>query len=87
MDVRNQHDCFFAGYNQFKDKPGDSFYIRALFDRTGDLGDKHQMQFRKDDILFVDNTMLNGVPGNWRAWLIDQDGYHQQCGIIPSKYK
>lgn len=79
--------CSFPGYNQVKDKPGDSFYIRALFDRQGDLGDKHQLQFRKDDILFVDNTMLNGVPGNWRAWLIDQDGYQQQYGIIPSKYK
>ncbi|XP_065226709.1 disks large homolog 5 isoform X2 [Planococcus citri] len=73
-------------YNEIKDKPGDSFYIRALFDRTGDVGD-YQLQFRKDDILYVDNTMFNGVPGNWRAWLIDQDGYHQQYGIIPSKYK
>ena len=79
---------FSTGYNQIKDKPGDSFYIRALFDRTGDLGDRSQLQFLKDDILYVDNTMLNGVPGNWRAYVIDQqNGQTQQWGIIPSKYK
>ncbi|XP_068081799.1 disks large homolog 5 [Anabrus simplex] len=72
-------------YNEIKDKPGDSFYIRALFDR--DVGDSLQLRFRKDDILYVDNTMFNGVPGHWRAWFVDEDGHKQQCGIIPSKYK
>ncbi|XP_075211047.1 disks large homolog 5-like isoform X1 [Lycorma delicatula] len=74
-------------YNEIKDKPGDSFYIRALFDRLGEVGDALQLRFRKDDVLYVDNTMFNGVPGHWRAWLVDEDGYRQQCGIIPSKYK
>ncbi|XP_060857189.1 disks large homolog 5-like isoform X2 [Metopolophium dirhodum] len=78
-------------YNEIKDKPGDSFYIRALFDRTIELNEagsnSSQLQFRKDDILYVDNTMYNGVPGNWRAWLVDHNGYRQQVGIIPSKYK
>ncbi|KAI5755793.1 hypothetical protein M8J77_019736 [Diaphorina citri] len=74
-------------YNEVKDKPGDSFYMRALFSRTGDLGDALQLRFHKDDILYVDNTMFNGVPGHWRAWLVDADGFRQQCGIIPSKYK
>lgn len=78
-------------YNEIKDKPGDSFFIRALFDRTVELGDvasnSFQLQFRKDDVLYVDNTMYNGVPGNWRAWLVDHNGYKQQVGIIPSKYK
>lgn len=74
-------------YNEIKDKPGDSFYIRALFDRVGDVGDTLQLRFRKDDILFVDNTMFNGVPGSWRAWLLDDDGIRNQCGIIPSKFK
>lgn len=74
-------------YNEVKDKPGDSFYIRALFDRMGEMSDQLQLRFRKDDVLYVDNTMFNGVPGNWRAWLVDEDGYRQQCGIIPSKYK
>ncbi|CAI6367682.1 unnamed protein product [Macrosiphum euphorbiae] len=78
-------------YNEIKDKPGDSFFIRALFDRTIELSDagsnSSQLQFRKDDVLYVDNTMYNGVPGNWRAWLVDHNGYKQQVGIIPSKYK
>jgi len=76
-----------AGYNEVKDKPGDSFYIRTMFDRVGDQGDSLQLRFRKDDVLYVDNTMFNGVPGHWRAWLVDEDGHRQQCGIIPSKYK
>jgi len=78
-------------YNEIKDKPGDSFYIRALFDRTIELNEvdsnSSQLPFRKDDVLYVDNTMYNGVPGNWRAWLVDHNGYKQQVGIIPSKYK
>nr|CAD7203394.1 unnamed protein product [Timema douglasi] len=74
-------------YNLDKDKPGDSFYIRSMFDRVGDLGDSLQLRFHKDDVLYVDNTMFNGVPGHWRAWLVDQDGRRTQCGIIPSKYK
>jgi len=78
-------------YNEIKDKPGDSFFIRVLFDRTIDLVDlpnnTSQLQFHKDDVLYVDNTMFNGVPGNWRAWFVDHNGYKQQCGIIPSKYK
>lgn len=31
--------------------------------------------------------MFNGVPGLWRAWLIDQEGQKVKCGVIPSKYK
>ncbi|XP_014262219.1 disks large homolog 5 isoform X2 [Cimex lectularius] len=76
-------------YNEIKDKPGDSFYIRAMFDRLGDMADSLQLRFRKDDILFVDHTLFNrGVPGSWRAWLVDENGIrHDQYGIIPSKYK
>lgn len=75
-----------AGYNEVKDKPGDSFYIRTMFDRVGDVGEL-QLRFRKDSVLYIDNTMFNGVPGHWRAWLIDEDSHRQQCGIIPSKFK
>ncbi|CAM1293248.1 DLG5 (predicted) [Pycnogonum litorale] len=31
--------------------------------------------------------MFNGVPGLWRAWLVDKEGHKLQCGLIPSKYK
>jgi hypothetical protein len=74
-------------YNEVKDKPGDSFYVKALFDRTGEVGDSLQLRFSKDDILYVDNTMFNGTPGHWRAWVVDQAGRRQTCGIIPSKFK
>ncbi|XP_043667524.1 disks large homolog 5-like isoform X6 [Vespula pensylvanica] len=74
-------------YNEVKDKPGDSFYIKAMFDRVSEMGDSLQLHFNKDDILYVDNTMFNGTPGHWRAWLVDQTGRRQTCGIIPSKFK
>lgn len=74
-------------YNEVKDKPGDSFYVKALFDRTGEVGDSLQLRFSKDDILYVDNTMFNGTPGHWRAWIVDQTGRRHTCGIIPSKFK
>lgn len=63
-------------------------YVRCGFDRSGsDLTDNLQLYFNKDDVLYVDNTMFNGVPGHWRAWKLDSEGHPQQCGIIPSKYK
>lgn len=59
-----------------------------MFDRIVDINaDPSQLAFRKDDILFIDNTMYNGVPGNWSAWIVDVDGKRTQWGIIPSKYK
>lgn len=76
-----------SGYEEIQDKPGDSFYIRALFDRLGDAGDSTDLRFRKEDILYVDNTMFNNVPGQWRAWVVDEDGQKRQCGTVPSKDK
>lgn len=76
------------GYNEVKDKPGDSLYVKCGFDRSGsEVTDNLQLCFNKDDVLYVDNTMFNGIPGHWRAWKLDSEGHRQQCGIIPSKYK
>lgn len=75
-------------YNEIKDKPGDSLYVRCGFDRSGsEHTEPPQLAFNKDDVLYVDNTMFNGVPGQWRAWRLDGEGHRQQCGVIPSKYK
>jgi len=75
-------------YEVIKDQPGDSYYVRAMFDRLPDpQAGPHQLSFRKDDILFIDNTMYNGVPGHWSAWLVDLDGQRGEWGIVPSKYK
>ncbi|GBN69421.1 Disks large 5, partial [Araneus ventricosus] len=71
-------------YQEIQDQPGDSFYIRAMFDRMSING---SLAFQKDDILYVDNTMYNGVPGLWQAWLVDEEGEKIKCGFIPSKYK
>ena len=88
----------FSEYNAIKDQPGDSYFVRAMFSRTlppqgGSHHNHHgvdgspQLGFKKDDILYVDNTMYNGVPGNWSAWVVDVEGKRGQWGIIPSKYK
>ncbi|CAG9767331.1 unnamed protein product [Ceutorhynchus assimilis] len=75
-------------YKEIKDNPGDSLYVRCGFDRSGnELTDPPQLTFNKDDVLYVDNTMFNGVPGQWRAWRLDGEGHRQLCGVIPSKYK
>ena len=76
---------------QVKDAPGDSYYIRAMFDRAAAecqaLGQGQQLAFSSGDILWVDNTIYSGVPGNWSAWLLDKDGNKVKWGLIPSKYK
>lgn len=76
----------FAELMEIQDKPGDSFYIRAGFDRNTDFGNG-QLKFEKDDILFVDNTIANGEFGQWRAWKMDSHGNKNLCGLIPSKFK
>ena len=70
-----------------KDLPGDSYFVRSMFDYVQQNSGYQQLRFKKDDILFIDNTMYDGVPGNWSAWLVDQDGEKMEWGIVPSKYK
>lgn len=72
--------------NQIQDNAGDSFYIRAGFDRTGELGEG-ELRFVKDEVLYVDNTIFRGVFGQWRAWKLDAYGHRKECGIIPSQSK
>ncbi|KAJ8318863.1 hypothetical protein KUTeg_003954 [Tegillarca granosa] len=71
------------GYTQISKRPGDAFYIRAHFDRQseneGDLG------FRRNDILFVEDTMYEGKAGHWYACLVDDDGHKLKSGTIPSR--
>jgi len=74
-------------YNAIKDHPGDSYFVKAMFDRIPDSSDPLLLRFKKDDILYVDNTMYNGVPGHWSAWLVNQEGQKGTWGIVPSKYK
>ncbi|XP_053610257.1 disks large homolog 5 [Plodia interpunctella] len=92
VSVLVRHDL--QQYHDVKDKPGDAFYIRAGFDRgnkftaTGmDTLDEYPLWFRKDEVLFVDNTLYNGAPGLWRAWQLDCKGAKQRWGTIPSKFK
>lgn len=81
-----QHDL--ERYREIAEQPGDGFYVRAQFDKmTSDNHEQMELCFRRDDVLHIDNTMFNGVPGLWRAWLLDHEGRKIRCGVIPSKYK
>ena len=57
--------------------------MRALCDHEAETD--RELTFKKDDILFIDNTLFNGVPGVWRAWLVDDEGNKLRSGTIPSK--
>ncbi|CAH0401058.1 unnamed protein product [Chilo suppressalis] len=92
VSVLVRHDL--QQYHEIKDKPGDAFYIRAGFDRCAkitsigmDTIDEYSLWFRKDEVLFVDNTLFNGAPGLWRAWQLDCKGVKRHWGTIPSKFK
>lgn len=57
---------------------------RALYDRVGEAdGD---LSFKKDDILFVDESLPKGSFGTWMAWQLDENAQKIQRGQIPSKY-
>ncbi|XP_045147635.1 disks large homolog 5 [Echinops telfairi] len=67
-----------------KGLPGDGFYIRALYDRSAEV--EHELSFKKDDILYVDDTLPQGAFGYWMAWQLDENAQKIQRGQIPSKY-
>ncbi|KFO37025.1 Disks large like protein 5 [Fukomys damarensis] len=71
-------------FARIKGLPGDGFYIRALYDRQGEV--EHDLSFKKDDILYVDNTLPQGTFGCWMAWQLDESAHKMQRGQIPSKY-
>ncbi|CAH1793992.1 unnamed protein product [Owenia fusiformis] len=74
-----------AKYSKIKDQHCDSFYTRALTDHSVEV--EGDLAFKKDDILYVDNTLFNGKSGLWRAWLVDSEGKKGACGTIPSKMR
>lgn len=61
-----------------------SFYSRALYDRVAET--ELDLSFKKDDILYVDDTLPNGNFGTWMTWQLDENAQKIQRGQIPSKY-
>lgn len=47
---------------------------------------EHELSFKKDDILYVDDTLPQGSFGSWTAWQLDENAQKIQRGQIPSKY-
>ncbi|XP_072281256.1 disks large homolog 5 isoform X3 [Pyxicephalus adspersus] len=71
-------------FNKIKDQNGDGFYVRALYDRTAE--NPQELSFKKDDILFVDDTLPQGAFGAWMSWQLDENAQKLERGQIPSKY-
>ncbi|CAB4014653.1 disks large homolog 5-like, partial [Paramuricea clavata] len=75
-----------AKYNVIKDHPGDSLYVRAMFDNPATS--KDQLSFKKDDILYITDTLYNGHVGSWKAWIVNkEDAQQRESGMIPSRMK
>ncbi|XP_074647785.1 disks large homolog 5-like isoform X2 [Tubulanus polymorphus] len=71
-------------YNKIsQDTSGDAFYVRVQFDKKAETDS--ELTFQKDDVLYVSNTVYNGVIGLWKAWLVDNSGNRLQVGTVPSK--
>ncbi|XP_074152840.1 disks large homolog 5 isoform X1 [Sminthopsis crassicaudata] len=71
-------------FSKVKDIPGDGFYIRALYDRLAEMD--QELSFKKDDILYIDDTLPQGSFGCWMAWQLDENAQKLERGQIPSKY-
>nr|XP_046232150.1 disks large homolog 5-like isoform X2 [Scatophagus argus] len=67
-----------------KESCGDGFYIRALYERLAEL--EQELNFNKDDIMYVEDTLPNGNFGYWMAWQLDENAQKLGKGQIPSKY-
>lgn len=64
---------------------GDGFYVRTLYNRQATSN--NELSFKRGDILFIENTVLNGRIGTWWAYLVNENGDKLKCGTIPSKSK
>ncbi|XP_040885068.1 disks large homolog 5-like isoform X3 [Toxotes jaculatrix] len=67
-----------------RESPGDGFFIRALYERVAEV--EQELSFKKDDILYVEDTLPNGNFGYWMAWQLDENAQKLEKGQIPSKY-
>ncbi|KAK7918611.1 hypothetical protein WMY93_009895 [Mugilogobius chulae] len=67
-----------------REAPGDGFFIRALYERVAEV--EPELSFKKDDILFVEDTLPNGNLGYWSAWQLDEKAQRLQRGQVPSQY-
>jgi len=47
---------------------------------------EQHLSFKKDDILYVDDTLPQGNFGCWMAWQLDENAQKLERGQIPSKY-
>ncbi|ETE60604.1 Disks large-like 5, partial [Ophiophagus hannah] len=73
-----------AQYNPHMFQLGNHSRSRALYDRLAEV--EQDLSFKKDDILYVDDTLPQGNFGCWMAWQLDENAQKLERGQIPSKY-
>jgi hypothetical protein len=58
----------------------------AMFDNPATS--KDQLSFKKDDILYITDTLYNGHLGSWKAWIVNkEDAQQRESGMVPSRMK
>ena len=72
-------------FKRIQGRHGDSLFIRAMTDYTGD--NDNELSFKKEDVLYIEDTLCSGVLGVWSAWRLDLDGQKTVHGQIPSRSK
>ncbi|XP_012942925.1 disks large homolog 5 [Aplysia californica] len=75
----------FAKYNKIQQLPCDSFYIRANFERASET--EEELDFHRDDVMFVENSLYKNQLGTWFAWLVNEQGVKLKGGVIPSRIR
>ena len=59
---------------------------RAMFDNPAH--GKDELSFKKDDILYITDTLYNGHMGCWKGWIVNKEGAQQRDGgMVPSRMK
>ncbi|GFR82371.1 disks large homolog 5-like [Elysia marginata] len=74
-------------FNKIRKMPCDSFYLRANFDRLLENDEGLELAFRRDDIIYVEESLYQGQLGSWFAWLLDPKGNKIRSGVVPSRIR
>ncbi|CAB1313026.1 unnamed protein product [Coregonus sp. 'balchen'] len=56
----------------------------ALYERVAEM--ELELSFKKDDILYIEDTLPKGNFGFWMAWKLDESARKLARGQVPSKY-
>ncbi|KAJ7394022.1 Tight junction protein ZO-2 [Desmophyllum pertusum] len=70
-------------FDKISKESGDSFYVKAHFDY--EKMKDNELEFMREDVFHIWDTMHDGVIGTWRAQIVAKMGQETDIGIIPNK--